>query len=69
MCLLKKYRELFGKPQFVLGLWIALTLLAGIKEYARNSYNNYKVYTGVLYHTINQQNLYRAYPESYFDSV
>jgi len=67
MSLLKKYQELIEKPQFVLGLWIALALLIGIKEYTKNSYNNYKVYTGVFYHTINQQNLYNTYPESYFD--
>ncbi|MEJ7914214.1 MAG: glycosyltransferase family 87 protein, partial [Chitinophagaceae bacterium] len=37
-------------------------------QYFKDSYNNYKIFKGVFYHTVAGQPLYAQYPEAYFDS-
>lgn len=63
-----KFIQLAKKPRFILTIWIALALLAGIKEYDGHSYNNYLLFKYVYFHTINQQHLFTQYPEIYFDN-
>lgn len=48
-------------------IYILLALIAGIKQYSHNSYNNYSIFKYVYWHTIDLQNLYGNYPE-YLDS-
>lgn len=51
------------KPKFILVLWILLGVFAGVKQYAKGSYNNYLIFKNVFYHTLHQENLYLKYPE------
>jgi len=48
-------------------IYILLALIAGIKQYSHNSYNNYSIFKYVYWHSIDLQNLYGSYPE-YLDS-
>ncbi|BAV04851.1 Protein of unknown function [Filimonas lacunae] len=59
----KKY-----KLPFPVLLWFFLALLAVILELSRNSFNNYIIFKYVFVHTLQQQNLYLEYPDSYIDS-
>ncbi|MFM9836908.1 MAG: glycosyltransferase family 87 protein [Cyclobacteriaceae bacterium] len=63
-----KFIQLVKKPRFILVIWIVLALLAGLKEYAGHSYNNYLLFKYVYFHTVNQQHLFTQYPEIYFDN-
>lgn len=51
-------------------LWFLAALAAALSEIARGilSINNYLIYTGVFDHSVQQVNLYAAYPDQYFDS-
>ncbi len=48
-------------------LWIAVAVFCWHYKQSRNRYNNYKIYTGVYHHTVEQKNLYIAYPNEYED--
>jgi hypothetical protein len=49
--------------------WLLLTLLTAVSEIVRGpaAINNYQIFKNVFFHTIQQTNLYAAYPASYFD--
>ncbi len=60
----------FSKPFFrdkrtLLGLWTLLPIIATLLKLHRN--NNYLIFRGVFWHTVNQTSLYGAYPNEYFD--
>lgn len=55
------------KPKVILAVWIALSLGFSLKQLTRSSYNNYKIFKGVFWHTVNQTPLYEEYPQEYFD--
>ncbi|WP_082489446.1 glycosyltransferase family 87 protein [Pedobacter sp. Leaf176] len=48
-------------------IYILLAIIAGVKQYSHDSYNNYAIFKYVYWHTIDLQNLYHNYPE-YLDS-
>lgn len=48
-------------------LWLSLAIIAIIVEVAKNVFNNYLIYKGVFWHTVNQTNLFNLYPAEYFD--
>ena len=47
--------------------WFLLPAIAGFLKWQRNSINNYYIYKGVFFHTVNKTNLYELYPSEYFD--
>ena len=51
-------------------LWFVLAMLAAIAEISRgvSAINNYQIFSGVFQHTLQQQNLYLAYPAEYVDT-
>lgn len=61
-------RSLLKNPRFVLGLWLVLAVVAGLKQYFRGGVNNYLIFKNVFWNTIGEKNLYAEYPELYFDS-
>lgn len=63
----EKLLQAVQKPKFILVLWILLAVFAGVKQYAKGSYNNYLIFKNVFYHTLHQENLYLEYPELYGD--
>lgn len=54
--------------KILLGVWILLPILAGLKQYLGKSYNNYLIFKYVFVNTVNQNSLYKQQPEFYFDS-
>ncbi|MDF3076641.1 MAG: rane protein [Sphingobacteriaceae bacterium] len=53
--------------RLLLILWAALSIIAGCKQYLRDSYNNYKIFKYVFINTTNQHPLYEAQPEFFLD--
>ena len=56
---------LFSDRRVLLGIWIILSL-AGMLKFHR-SYNNFLIFRGVYWHTVNGTSLYAAYPTEYGD--
>lgn len=48
-------------------IWFGLAATAILLELSRNSFNNYKIFEGVFWHTIHHQDLYAYYPNEYVD--
>ena len=56
---------LLSNRRLLLGIWIILSL-AGMLKFHR-SYNNFLIFKGVYWHTVNGTSLYAAYPTEYGD--
>ena len=63
----EKFIKLVQKPKFILAVWIVLAVFAGIKQYAKGSYNNYLIFKYVYHHVINEEPIFAEYPEHYLD--
>lgn len=68
-----KITKIFDKPFFsrynvTFLLWLLMAVVAWVMKFPRNSFNNFKIFTGVFRHTIEQSPLYITYPKEYFDS-
>ncbi len=57
----------FTNKIYIISIWMIVTLISVIKQYLIGNYNNYKIFKGVYFHTVNQLNLYAEYPLEYFD--
>ena len=68
----KKFVSFFSLPFFtnrvyILFLWMVVTLISSIKQLLHFKYNNYQIFKGVYFHTIEKLPLYKEYPLEYFD--
>jgi hypothetical protein len=54
--------------RFVFSLYILLALITGIKQYAKGSFNNYKIFEYTYIHTLQEKSLYNFYPNEYDDT-
>ena len=66
----EKIKAFLGHPilsnrYMLLGLWLLLAL-AGMLKYHRSD-NNFLIFRGVFWHTVNGTSLYEAYPLEYWD--
>ena len=66
-----KAKAFFAKPFFhdrrtILWLWIALSVIAAVLKYNRTD-NNYRIFRGVFWHTLQGTSLYTEYPLEYYD--
>jgi len=59
-------KPIFSDKRFLLAVWIILGIISGLK--GRAIHNNYLIFKGVFFHTIEQVNLYLQYPAEYHDS-
>lgn len=48
-------------------LWLILALIASLKQYYSDNFNNYKIFQYVYYHTVDKISLYALYPELNID--
>jgi hypothetical protein len=48
-------------------LWFLLPAITGFLKWKHNSINNYYIFKGVFFHTLQKINLYHLYPAEYFD--
>lgn len=70
---MNKIRTFFALPfftqrKYIIGLWLVLAFVTGLKQYLIGSFNNYKIFAFVYRHTVQQLPLYVEYPTQYFDS-
>ena len=64
----KKISDIILDKRFVLSLFLAIALITGIKQYTRDSYNNYKIFKYTFLHSLEEKSLYEEYPLEYGDS-
>jgi Glycosyltransferase family 87 len=57
----------FTEKKYIISLWFVVTLVSVIKQLLLEKYNNYNIFKGVFYHTINKLDIYGLYPSEYFD--
>ena len=57
----------FTDKRYILLIWIVITVVSVVKQFLIGNYNNYKIFKGVYFHTINKLPLYNEYPLEYFD--
>ena len=60
-------RPFFSDPRTLLGLWTLLPILAGLTKIAAHRHNNFLIFRGVFWHTIQRVSLYDLYPSEYND--
>ena len=61
-------KKLFQNYRFIGVLWFGLSFVAVLQTAFRpEKHNNYLIFKGVFWHTIQQLPLYVPYPEEYFD--
>ena len=70
---MNKIKQFFALPfftqrKYIMGLWLVLAFVSGLKQYLIGSYNNYKIFAYVYHHTVQKLPLYVEYPSQYFDS-
>ena len=66
-----KAKAFFAKPIFhdrrtILWLWLALSVIAAVLKYNHTD-NNFRIFRGVFWHTLQGTSLYTEYPAEYFD--
>ena len=66
-----KAKAFFAKPVFhdrrtILWLWLALSVIAAVLKYNRSD-NNFRIFRGVFWHTLQGTSLYGEYPLEYYD--
>ncbi|GIM49771.1 glycosyltransferase family 87 protein [Capnocytophaga stomatis] len=61
-------KKIFKDYRFITILWFGLALATVIQNvFIRGKYNNYLIFKGVFWHTIEKLSLYVEYPAEYFD--
>ncbi|WP_455520016.1 glycosyltransferase family 87 protein [Porphyromonas sp.] len=60
-------KPLFAQPRTLFGLWTFLALIAGITKIAPHRHNNFLIFRGVFWHTLQKLSLYDFYPKEYND--
>lgn len=62
-----KPAKLLDRVNLFAVLWLILSVIAALKQYATDRFNNYKIFQYVYYHTVDGVSLYAEYPQEYFD--
>ena len=60
-------KPFFTQPRTLFGLWTFLALIAGITKIAPHRHNNFLIFRGVFWHTLQKLSLYDFYPKEYND--
>ena len=63
-------KPFFTNKKYITAIWYLLAIVSSLKQFASGhyqKYNNYLIYKGVFYHTINKISLYATYPKEFFD--
>lgn len=71
MNLITRIQDLLRKPFFtdrrtLFGLWLLLPIVAALMKITKH--NNYLIFRGVFWHTLQGTSLYTEYPDEYFDT-
>ena len=60
-------KPFFSNPRTLFGLWTLLAVVAGLTKIAPHRHNNFLIFRGVFWHTIQKLSLYDFYPAEYND--
>ena len=60
-------KPFFAQPRTLFGLWTFLAVIAGITKIAPHRHNNFLIFRGVFWHTLQKFSLYDFYPKEYND--
>ena len=61
------HKPFFTNPRTLFGLWTLLAVVAGLTKIAPHRHNNFLIFRGVFWHTIQKLSLYDFYPTEYND--
>ena len=61
------HKPFFSNPRTLFGLWTLLAVVAGLTKIAPHRHNNFLIFRGVFWHTIQKLSLYDFYPMEYND--
>ena len=61
------HKPFFSNPRTLFGLWTLLAVVAGLTKIAPHRHNNFLIFRGVFWHTIQRLSLYDFYPTEYND--
>ena len=61
------HKPFFTNPRTLFGLWALLAVVAGLTKIAPHRHNNFLIFRGVFWHTIQKLSLYDFYPTEYND--
>lgn len=61
------HKPFFTNPRTLFGLWTLLAVVAGLTKMAPHRHNNFLIFRGVFWHTIQKLSLYDFYPKEYND--
>lgn len=64
----KRISSIAFNKHYVIALFLLISLITAVKQYATDSYNNYKIYKYTFWHTVDESPLYDAYPLEYSDT-
>lgn len=64
----RRFTSILLDKRFIFTLFVTLAVITGLKQYSRNSYNNYKIFKYTFLHTLDEKPLYEEYPREYNDS-
>lgn len=62
-----KPTKILNNVNLFAALWLILSVIAAVKQYSTDRFNNYKIFQYVYHHTVDKVSLYAEYPQSYFD--
>ena len=60
-------KPFFAQPRTLFGLWTFLAVIAGITKIVPHRHNNFLIFRGVFWHTLQKLSLYDFYPKEYND--
>ena len=61
------HKPFFSNPRTLFGLWTLLAVVAGLTKIAPHRHNNFLIFRGVFWHTLQKLSLYDFYPKEYND--
>jgi len=65
----EKFLKILLNPKYIFGVYLIISVLTAISKYSRGNQaiNNYLIFKGVFFNTINETNLYLPHPDRYLD--
>lgn len=65
----EKFLKILLNPKYIFGVYIIVAIATALSKFSRGpqAINNYLIFKGVFFNTLDEKNLYLQYPERYFD--
>ncbi|WET50028.1 glycosyltransferase family 87 protein [Chryseobacterium indologenes] len=65
----EKFLKILLNPKYIFGVYIIVAIATALSKFSRGpqAINNYLIFKGVFFNTIDEKNLYLRYPELYSD--